>query len=381
MTLLKLKYVDCFVDRHGRSRHYFRRGHGPRIALPGLPGSAEFMDAYQAALKSVSRQHKLRRKERGASGTFDRLVQTYFSSSEYLRLALSTQVAYRRVIKRFVLDENIGHRLVREMKREHVKRMIAKRAATPGAANDLLKKIRILVQFAIDSGWRSDDPTLRLKKFAGSEFHTWSNEEIAQFERRWPIGSCERTAFALLLFTGQRRSDVVRMAWSDIAAGAIRLTQRKTGAKLSVPIHSDLAEALAAWSNTHDIILTTAFGKPFSANGFGNYMADKIALAGLPDRCVTHGLRKAAARRLAEAGCSANEIASITGHTTLIEVSRYTKAAEQSKLAQTAIGRLQGRPQLLLFPNLPEWVGRKDKNISKINSEFEDWRTRQESNL
>src|SRR5205814_1675625 len=87
-------------------------------------------------------------------------------------------------------------------------------------------------------------------------------------------------------------------------------------------------------------ILQTAFGRPFTSNGFGNFMADKIARAGLPDRCVTHGLRKAAARRLAEAGCSANEIAAITGHATLQEVSRYTKAAEQRKLALAAMRRL-----------------------------------------
>ena len=341
MTLLKLRYVDRFVDRHGDTRHYFRRCHGPRVPLPGNPGSVEFMEAYQAALASKPQTPKRPQKLRGGDGTFDRLLQTYFTSPEYLRLAISTQIAYRRVIERFVIDEKIGHRLVREMKREHVKTMIAKRAATPGAANDLLKKIRILVHFAIDSGWRGDDPTLRLKKFSSSEFHTWTNEEIAQFEAYWPIGGCERTAFALLLFTGQRRSDVVRMAWDDVEDDAIRVTQLKTGTKLAVPIYPALAEALTAWSNFHHVILTTTFGKPFTANGFGNFMADKIALAGLPERCVTHGLRKAAARRLAEAGCSANEIAAVTGHATLAEVSRYTKAAEQKGLAKAAVERLR----------------------------------------
>ncbi len=193
---------------------------------------------------------------------------------------------------------------------------------TPGAANDLLKKIRILVHFAIDNGWRTDDPTLRLKKFAAGEFHTWTDDEISVFEARWPMGSCERTAFALPLCTGQRRSDVVRMAWDDVDNGSIRVVQGKTGAKLSVPLHPDLSAALASWPQRGERILVTTFGKPFTSNGFGNFMADKIATAGLPDRCVTHGLRKAAARRLAEAGCTANEIAAITGHRTLVEVSR-----------------------------------------------------------
>ena len=71
-------------------------------------------------------------------------------------------------------------------------------------------------------------------------------------------------------------------------------------------------------------------------------MAEKIDAAGLPERCVTHGLRKAAARRLAEAGCSPNEIAAITGHATLAEVARYTRAAEQRRLAEAAMERLAG---------------------------------------
>ena len=77
--------------------------------------------------------------------------------------------------------------------------------------------------------------------------------------------------------------------------------------------------------------------------GFGNFMSDRIAMAGLPARCVTHGLRKAAARRLAEAGCSAKEIGAITGHRTLQEIERYTKAAEQKQLAVAAIGRLEAQ--------------------------------------
>ena len=338
MTVIKLKYVDRFKDRHGQWRYYFRRGKGPRIALPGRVGTPEFMDAYQRAIQGVPLQREER--SRGEPGTFDRLVQDYFGSADFLRLASTTRQAYRRVIERFVRDENIGHRLVSQMTRQHVQSMIAKRAATPGAANDLLKKIKILVHFAIDNDWRKDDPTLRIKKFAEGEFHSWTDEEIAAYERRWPVGSRERTAFALLLYTGQRASDVKSMSWQDVENAAIRVVQGKTGAKLWIPLHPDLAGILDAWPKTNVVMLTTNYSKPFTPKGFSNFMADKIALAGLPERCVTHGLRKAAARRLAEAGCSANEIAAVTGHATLEEVARYTKAAEQKRLAQSAIGRL-----------------------------------------
>src|SRR5262245_53907260 len=90
--------------------------------------------------------------------------------------------AYGSVIERLLAAENIGHRLVREMTRGHVQKIVARRADAPGAANDVLKKLRILLHFAIDNGWRKDDPTLRIKKFAAGEFHTWTDGEIEQFE-------------------------------------------------------------------------------------------------------------------------------------------------------------------------------------------------------
>jgi hypothetical protein len=86
------------------------------------------------------------------------------------------------------------------MRREDVKKIMGLRSATPGSANDLLKKIRTLIKFAIDAGWRTDDPTLRIKTFPENEFHTWTEDEIVRYEERWPVGSRERTAFALHLY-------------------------------------------------------------------------------------------------------------------------------------------------------------------------------------
>src|SRR5688572_20892699 len=124
MTRIKLKHIDRFKDRHGRVRYYYRRGPGPRIALPGPPGTAEFLAAYQAAADAQS--SALKQKVRGAPGTFDRLTQDYFTSSDYLRLAPSSQKAYRSVIERLIHEDGIGHRLVKEMTREHVRKIIAR---------------------------------------------------------------------------------------------------------------------------------------------------------------------------------------------------------------------------------------------------------------
>jgi integrase len=298
------------------------------------------MQAYQAALDGVGPAHG---RNRGAPGTFDRLVQEYFESSSYARLSSSSKRPYRLVIERWVTEEGIGHRLVAQMTRQHVDRMLARRQATPGAANDLLKKVRILMRFAIGNNWRSDDPTLGIKRFKAGTFHTWTDDEICGFEDHWPVGTRERLAFALLLYTGQRRSDVVRMSWGDIEADCIRVVQQKTKTKLVIPLHPDLAEMLAQWPKTHVVILPTRQGRPFTPAGFGGWMAEKIAAAGLPDHCVTHGLRKAAARRLADAGCTTLQIMSVTGHKSLQEVERYTRETAQQRSAVVAIRKLGRR--------------------------------------
>jgi hypothetical protein len=164
MTSIKLKHLDRFVDRHGKVRYYFRRGRGPRIALPGEPGSLEFIAAYQQSLNN--KPAKVGIAGRGGRGTFDQLVRDYFGSPDFLRIAPQTQTQYRGMIERFLAADNVGHRQVHEMTRQHVQAIIARRAGTPAAANNLLKRIRMLMHFAIDNGWLKDDPTIRIKRFA-----------------------------------------------------------------------------------------------------------------------------------------------------------------------------------------------------------------------
>ena len=343
MSRIRLPYVDHFKDRHGTVRYYFRRGKGSRVPLPGLPGSTPFMEAYQAALEAAPKVE--RAKQRGADGTFDRLVANYFESTGYLTLKAPTKRAYRLAIERLVELEDIGHRPVSGLQRPMVERIMAKRVDRPAAANGALKKLRILIKFAINQGWRKDDPTLHIKKLKEGEHHTWTDAEIEQFENRWPIGSQIRTAFALLLYTGQRVSDVARMSWSDVSLDGRRISviQDKTAAKLDLRLHDDLLHVLAHWPRSDAAIVATEQGRPFSAKGLGNKMADAFDAAELPDRCVTHGLRKAAARTLAEAGCTAHEIASVTGHRSLAEVERYTRAVEQKRLNDAANSKLASK--------------------------------------
>lgn len=334
---VRLLYVDRFTDRHGKERLYYRRPGGPRVSLPSAddPG---FMQAYRDAADAYAMPDK--DEPRGAPGTFDRLLFEYFRSPDFLRQQPSSKSTTRGILEAFARE--YGTRRVATMPRKAVSTIIGKKVATPSAANNLLKKLRALMAFAIVNGWRSDDPTAKIPRFKEGEHHTWSDAEIGQFERRWPIGSRERTAFALALYTGQRRGDLVAMtrAAIDLPGGTIDVVQQKTGTRLSIPIHRDLRIALEAWPVEH-VMVFAARGRPFSVAGFGNWFADAIDGAGLTKRCVLHGLRKAAARRLAEAGCSIHEIKSITGHKSLEEIERYTRAVEQRTLARAAVTRME----------------------------------------
>ena len=225
--------------------------------------------------------------------------------------------------------------------------MFAKKAATRFAARNWLKTVRALMQFAVTEGMLASDPTAGIKNLSGKTdgFRTWNEEDIAAFEARHPVGTRERLALALLVNTAQRRGDVVRMGRQHIRNGLIEVKQQKTGTKLAIPIHPDLQAVLDATPSGHLTFLTTAFGKPFAAAGFTNWFREACNAAGLPRGTSAHGLRKAACRRLAEAGCSANVIAAISGHKSLSEVERYTIAANQERMARMGVETLMRRNQ------------------------------------
>jgi integrase len=171
-------------------------------------------------------------------------------------------------------------------------------------------------------------------------WRTWTESDIAQFENHWPIGTRERLAFALLLYTGQRRGDVVRLGRQHIRDGFIELRQGKTGTAVALTVLPDLAAILDATPCPQLTFLTTESGAPFTPGYFTNWFGVAVRAAGLPLGLSAHGLRKGMCRRLAEAGRSANEIAAVSGHLTLKEVERYTKAADRKRMATAALGTI-----------------------------------------
>jgi integrase len=335
---VRLRYVQVVKDRHGVMRYYFRRPGAPRAALPGQPGSPEFMSAYHDAL--AFEVGPVASFPAHGEGTIGHLIKSYFQSVAFKATKASSQAVTRNILERFAKAH--GHRKLAEMRRKHVETILSGMSETPAAANNLLIRIRIIIKYAISHELLNVDPTKGIPFYRTGTHHTWTDAELLQFEQHWPIGSRPRTAYALALFTGQRLSDVAKMTWHDYDAKADTITvkQQKTGKELTLPVHGHLRAALAAWPQHHVVIMAAKDGRGTSVHGLGNTMAEAIERAGLPKRCVFHGLRKAAARRLAEAGCTVHQIMAITGHVTLEEVQRYTAAASQAPMAKEAISML-----------------------------------------
>jgi integrase len=200
--------------------------------------------------------------------------------------------------------------------------------------------------FAVENGALRENPTAGVKNVSGKTdgYATWGEEHIAMFRAHYPIGSRGRLALELLLCTAQRRSDIVKMGRQHLRktkdGALIDVRQQKTGTSLAIPVHPDLEQALDAMPADNLTFLTTHQGKGFTSPGFTNWFRDACNAAGLPKGFSAHGLRKAACRRLAEAGCSANVIASISGHKSLDEIELYTRAADQVRMAREGMAAL-----------------------------------------
>jgi len=169
-------------------------------------------------------------------------------------------------------------------------------------------------------------------------------DEVEQFRAKHPIGSKARLALELLLYTGGRREDAVRLGPQNVRSGRVHFTQAKNEhrapIKVDIPLHPNLGAAIAATRSEHLTFLVTGHGTPYTPSGFGNAMRDWCDQANLR-HCSAHGLRKACATALAEAGATAHEIASVTGHQSLEEIERYTRDASRKLLADRAMSKFK----------------------------------------
>ncbi|AXV16463.1 integrase [Neorhizobium sp. SOG26] len=337
----------------GVLRFYFRRRGQKKVRLPGVPGSDEFNEAYYKALNGTG-DAEPRGPKLSTKNTFRWLCEQYFQSAEYKRLDQRTRHVRKLIIEHMWAEplKKDSERLYEDMPlsaftAKAVRVLRDRKAETPEAANSRIKALRAVLSWACkpDVELMPNNPARDVAYFPqhGDGFHSWTEEEIAAFEAAHPIGTKARLALALMLYTGQRRSDIVQFGRQHISNGSLKFTQFKGRNRkpitLEIPIHPKLQRIIDASPVGDLTFLVTAFNKGFTSAGFGNWFRDQCDAAGLP-HCSAHGLRKAASVRLAERGATEKQIMSVTGHTTSKEVTRYTKAANQRLLAESAINLL-----------------------------------------
>jgi len=298
----RIGYVHEFKDRHGKTRIYYYRPGLPKTPLRGPVGSKEFWIDYAEAANGAHAPKAIGA-DKVLPGSFADLVCRYYKDTRFLSMKASTQAVVRRQLDAFCREKNRGQLPLNELKRDHVMQLIAKMEDRKAAANNLLKRLKVLARFAVDVGMLKVNPLMQLSGFnyEAESAHTWTDEDVGKFTARHPPGTKGQLAMTLMLCTGQRLSDAVTMGWHLVKGDWINVKQAKTGALVSIPILPELWTAIAPLSRNSPAFLMTELGKPFTDKGFGNWMRDRCDEAGLPE-CSSHGLRSAMACRLAEAG-------------------------------------------------------------------------------
>ena len=349
MARISLKYVNGFGNgkrKNKRKRWYFRRRGFKAIPLPGLPGSEEFMTAYQMAVAAIPDTDRPEiGSRRTEPGTINALVVAYYNSADWANLADDTRSSRRRIIEKFRTKH--GSKRVRLLSREHIGKMLAE-ITSPSAKRSWLKAIRGLLKHAIPT-LRKDDPAqgiaqIKLPKTKGH--HSWGDAEIAQYRSYWPLGTQQRLVMEFALETASRRGEVVCLGPQHVYVGSdgeprIRIARSHGSDDVDIQISPELKAACDAMPKQHLTYIVTAYGKPRSKYGLGNDFAKWAREAGLPDHCRLHGLKKGGMRRAAEAGNTAHELMAFSGHKTLAEVQRYTEAANKKRLADSGAAKMR----------------------------------------
>jgi integrase len=317
--------------RHGKSVFYFRRGKGSRTRLPDL-GAPDFEEAYQAALTGQPRH-----RERETGGTLAWLIVRYKQSAHFASLKGSTRKRRDAIMQS--VAKAAGDIPFKAVTRKHIMEGIDRRSPSSGIA--FLIAMTQLYKWAQSVELVEVNPCggVQRPRFNSEGHHVWSVEEVEQFRVRWPVGTRERLAMDLLLFTGLRRSDIHRLGRQHVTEGLISIRTLKTGKTVYIPIWPELQASIAAAPTGDLTFLTTSTGKPFgTANGFGIWFGKACQAAGVPGRA--HGLRKAGATLAADAGASAHELMSLFGWTRLSQAEVYTRQANEKRLASSASERI-----------------------------------------
>lgn len=328
----QLKHVK-FVTSKGREYAYFNTGRkvAGKVIYARLPdfGTAGFFDSYAAMLG-----HRNRIGE--AVLTIADLIDRYERSEDWRNLSKGSQQLYGLTLKR--VRDQLGKLRAEALERKHVREVVENRIKGNGARNIFLAIVGVLYKWARNHDLVADgkNPTGGIKPYETGEHEAWPQELIdaaltADEDR-------VRLATHLLLYTGQRIGDVMKMRWTDIRDGAVWLKQQKTGKELRIPLFSGLQAELDATPRRGFTIITNYRGHPMRPDIVRKELKDFAKARGFD--IVPHGLRKSAVHAMLLAECTADMVMAITGQSRQM-VDYYARKINQHKMGDAAILRLE----------------------------------------
>lgn len=344
-------HLSSYTDRHDKRRWRFRKGKTVK-SIPGQPGEPEFEERYLALIegRKPNVAQVVRLPGAAIPESFRAAWKKVLKTREWLQFDPATISKNTRLAEEFLnlpLVENNpalwGDMLVKDLKRRHVKEILARFNATPHKAKHLLVTIRKMIVVALDEEWVEIDPTWKLSyrpEYVG--WRAWTQTEQEMFEKRWPVGTAARTVYGIALWLGNRRSDVARLEWSwfDWKNNTVTIQTKKGKKVLVLPITPMLREVLEPLPREKEHVLLNGYGVPFSEKSLTGMMAHWTQMAGMPKGCTIHGLRKTLGKMLAESGATTRQLMDTLGHDDIAHAELYSREAEQERLARDGMSRV-----------------------------------------
>jgi integrase len=326
------------VTRHGKVVWYARvggRSRGRRIRLHADFGTAEFWAEYQAALASSPRQPVAPH-----NGSLGWLIERYRETAAWSYLSTATRRQRENIFAHIL--ETAGKQPFAKITTATIMVGRDRRANTPTQARHFLDAMRGLFRWAVKAQLVKIDPTADVDNPPRPKtdgFAQWKEDEITAYEERWPIGTRQRVWLDVLIYTGLRRGDAVRLGRQHIRDGIGTIKTEKTGTEVTLPILPALSKTLEAGPCGDLTFIAGENGHPLTKESFGNLFRKACREAGLRGRSA-HGLRKAAATRAANAGATVAELEAIFGWSGGSMAALYTRAADRRRLATGAMHKL-----------------------------------------
>jgi integrase len=221
-----------------------------------------------------------------------------------------------------------------------------RRANTPAQARNFLDAMRGLFRWALKAKLVKTDPTAGVDnppRQTGDGFPPWTEDNVAAYEARWPIGTRQRVWLDVLLYTGLRRGDAVRFGRQHVRDGVGTIKTEKTDTLVTLPILPVLDATLRAGPCGDLTFIVGENGRPLTKESFGNLFRKACRDAGVPGSA--HGVRKIAATRAANAGAAVAELDAIFGWQGGTMAALYTRAADRRRLSQGAMHKLGPGPK------------------------------------